>query len=156
MSNRPIIVSPRTRAANWQQDAETRLFKRRMSYQAFAAAATTGDLDITGFPGGVEILGCWISLVTPFTGGGVGTATLSVGSTGTPDLYLTAASVFATAGRILVGVTLLPGTFVGGAATPLAAGTIRVRLTVDTLTNALTAGQADLFVRFQGASVTSS
>lgn len=131
------------------------LWTRRFSYLDFAAAATTGNKDVTGFPGGLAIEGAFFWLITNFTGGGAGSATLSAGTTGSATAYVAATSVFTGARKAVVGVTIVPGTFLD-ATTPTGAGTIRFALVSDVNTNLLTAGTVDVYVRLRAVSLRTS
>lgn len=155
---RKIVVSPKRRGDVLDQDSNAIMFWRRLNYKDFAAASTTGNLDLTGFPGGLVIEGAFLYLVTVFAGGSVSAATLSVGTTGSVADYVAATNVFtgATAPATLVGKTLVPGTFLN-MTTPTSAGTIRVQLLTTTAnTNALLSGKADLYVRLRAASIRNS
>jgi hypothetical protein len=124
-----------------------------LSFKNFATAATTVNYDITGFTGGLLILGAFIVPRINFTGGGAATATMSVGTTGTPTAYVAATTVFSGAQpRSIVGVTQVPGTYLGGAATPLAASTVRIQLICDVNCSLLTAGLADIFMMLAATS----
>lgn len=151
MATPSIIVSPRKRAVPIEQDDSTLLWTRRLYVADFAAAATTGNKDIV-FPGGLEIVGAYFWLITNFTGGGAGTATLSAGTTADAVAYVAATSVFSGARKIVTGKTLVPGTFLN-ASTPTDAGTIRFALVGDVNTNLFTAGTVDVYVRFQAVSL---
>jgi hypothetical protein len=139
------------------------LFRKRIYFTDFSAAATTVNLDTqtgqvwsTSFPAGLEILGAYFSLVTNFTGGAVATATLSAGTVASPAAYVAATSVFSGSPKINVGLTQVPGTFLTGAATYPFVGnaTVRLQLIVTGANaSALTAGKADFYMRLQAASV---
>jgi hypothetical protein len=154
---RQIIVDlDFTFPARWKANGAAFMWTRRVYFRDFAAAALTGDLDVVGFPGGVVIEGAGALVNTPFSGGAAATATLSAGTTGSPALYMAAQDVFTTtaatptAPKALVGLTLVPFTFLGTAATPLALSTVRFRLTTTVgNTNVLTAGVADVFLRLR-------
>ena len=155
---RKIIVSPKRRGDALDQDSHAIYFWRRLNYQDFAAAATTGNLDLTGFPGGLVVEGAFLYLVSVFAGGSVSAATLSVGTTSDAEKYVAATNVFtgATAPAAILGKTLVPGVFLN-TTTPTGAGTIRVQmLTTTANTNALTSGKADLYVRLRAASIRNS
>jgi hypothetical protein len=137
----------------WKANGGAGVFTERVYFRDFAAAATTANLDLTGFPGGIVIEGAFVMFNTNFTGGAVATCTMSVGTTGSPAAYVAATTVFSgatvTAPIANVGLTLVPGTFLN-AATPLGAGTVRVQLiTTVANTNALTAGVADIWLRLR-------
>lgn len=164
----PIPEALRVNPKNYNQDAlivdqGTLLFRKRIYFTDFSAAATTVNLDTqpgqvwtTSFPAGLEIMGAYFSVVTNFTGGAVATATLSAGTVATPTAYVAATTVFSGSPRINPGVTLVPGTFMTGAATYPWVGnaTLRLQLIVTVANaNALTAGKADLYMRLQAASV---
>lgn len=154
---RKIIVSPKRRGDALDQDSSAILFWRRLNVADFAAASTTGNLDLTGFPGGLTIEGAFLVNVVDWAGGGAASATLSVGTTGTADAYVAATSVFTGVGNVaIVGKTIVPGTFLGGAATPLASGTVRVALVSSVNTNLMTAGKADLYIRLRAVSARNS
>lgn len=152
---RKIIVSPKRRGDMLDQDDGSILFWRRVQYQDFAAGATTGNLDLTGFPGGLLVEGAFIFSVTNFTGGGAGSATLSAGSTGDAEKYVAATSVFSGSPKAVVGKTIVPGTFLN-TSTPTAAGTVRIALVADVNTNLLTAGKADIYIKLRAASIRNS
>lgn len=128
------------------------LWTRRFHYADFAAAAATGNKDISGFPGGLVIEGAWAWLITNFTGGGAGSATLSIGTTGSPALYVAATSVFSGARKALVGLTLVPGTFLNPT-TPTDSATVRFQLIANVNTNLLTAGAVDVYLRLRAVSL---
>jgi hypothetical protein len=154
---RQIIVDlDFTYPQRWKANGAAFIWTRRVYFRDFAAAAVTGDLDVVGFPGAVLVEGAYAMVNTPFTGGAAATATLSAGTTGSPALYMAAQDVFSTtaatptAPKALVGLTLVPGTYLGTAATPLATSTVRFRLTTTVgNTNVLTAGVADVFLRLR-------
>jgi hypothetical protein len=158
----------RVNPKNYNQDAltvdqGTLLFRKRIYFTDFSAAATTVNLDTqagqvwaTSFPAGLEIMGAYFSVVTNFTGGAVATATLAAGTTGSPGAYVAATSVFSGSPKINVGLTQVPGTFLSGAATYPFVGnaTVRIQLvTTGANASALTAGKADFYMRLQAASV---
>jgi hypothetical protein len=139
----------------WKANGAAFLWTQRLYFSQYAAAATTGNFDISGFPGLAVIEGAWVLLSQNFTGGAVATSTFSVGTTASPALYVAATTVFATAATktaptALVGLTLVPGTYLGTAAAPASSATIRTQV-VTTVgnTNVLTAGQLDLYVRLR-------
>ena len=144
-------------------DQWTLLFRKRVYFTDFAAAATTVNLDTqlgqsvwTQFPAGLEILGAYFSFSQNFTGGAVGSCTLSAGTTGSPAAYVAATSVFTGAPKINVGLTQVPGTFLSGSGSyPFTGnGTVRIQMvTTVANTNALTAGRADFYMRLQAASI---
>jgi hypothetical protein len=148
-----INVNPGNPEARWSPNGPGGLFMERFSYKDFSAAATTVNKDITGFPGYILIEGAFVMFNVNFTGGSVGSATISVGTTGTPTAYVAAASVFsgaaATAPLVLPGTTIVPGTFLGGA-TPAAIATVRVQLVVTGANaNTLTAGVCDVYLNLR-------
>ena len=165
MSNPEALrVNPK----NFNQDAltvdqGTLLFRKRLYFTDFSNNALTTNLDTqpgqtwsTSFPAGLEILGCYFSLVTNFTGGAVATCTLSAGTTASPAAYMAATTVFSGAQKINVGVTQVPGTFLTGSAPYPFGGNATVRIQMVTTVancNALTAGKGDLYIRFQAASL---
>lgn len=127
----------------------------RFGFTNFNVAATTVNADLTGFPGGVVIEGAFVSIRANFTGGGAASAMISVGTVATPGAYVAPADAFAGAvPRIFVGVTIVPGTFLAGVATPLAAGTVRTQLVASVNGSLLTAGRADVFLKLAAVSVT--
>jgi hypothetical protein len=151
---RKIIVDTRAPEPNWKMLGPAQVFTQRIYFSQFASAATTVNLDLLNFPGHVVIEGAWFLFNVNWTGGAVASATLSAGTTGSPTLYVAATSVFSGATLPLplinVGVTQVPGTYLGTAATPGAFSTIRIQLVVaGANANALTAGQADFFVRLR-------
>lgn len=153
-----IRVDPRQTWFSWPTDQDSRVFRVRVNYKKFAAAATTGDVDIP-MPGGLIVEKAWISLITAFGGGGVATCTLSIGLTTSVATYQAALNVFtgqAAAGAVTQGAGAGIGTFIGGNSTPATAAIVRLRLTVDTLTNALTTGTADIYMQFRAISVKST
>ncbi len=141
-----------------QTDQSSLYFRKRVYFTDFATAATTGNVDVlqpdpwTHFPAGIEIEGAGISLITNFTGGGAGTATLSVGTTGDAVAYVAATSVFSGAYKKIAGKTLVPFTFLEGTGAP-AKSTVRVALVCDVNTNLLTAGKADIYLKLRAVSV---
>ena len=155
MLNAALVVDPRAPEPNWKQNAGSQLWTRRLYFSSFAAAATTGNVDIAGFPGGIEIEGAYAWLITNFTGGGAATATLSIGTTSSAAAYMAATSVFSGARKQLVGLTLVPGTFLN-ATTPTASATVRFALVASVNTNLLTAGSVDVFLKLRSASLRTS
>ncbi len=149
---RKIIVSPKRRGDMLDQDSNAIMFWRRVQIADFAAAGTTNNLDLTGFPGGLFIEGAFISRVVAFAGGGSATATLSLGTTGDVTKYIAASDVFTGSAGIVVGKTLVPGTVLN-TTTPTASATIRVQLVTDVNSNLLTAGKADIYIRLRAASL---
>jgi hypothetical protein len=146
---RQLVVEPIKRGFRWRQDQETRLWSRRFYYSQFSAAAGSATLDVTGFPGGLLIEGafCWIH--TAFTGGAVSATAFSAGTTGSATAYINAQDVFTAASLLKPGVTIVPGTPLN-ATTPNGAGTVRLTIATTTAnTNALTAGNVDLFLRLR-------
>ena len=140
--------------SRWKANGAAFLWTQRIYFNEYNAASTTTNFDLTGFPGLAVIEGAWVLVNTNFTGGGAGSATFSVGTTGSPALYVAATSVFATAATktvpvALVGLTLVPGTYLGTAATPAAAATVRTQLISNVNTNLLTAGVLDLFIKLR-------
>lgn len=153
-----IRVDPRQTWFSWPTDQESRVFRVRVNYKKFSAAATTGDVDIP-MPGGLIVEKAWISLIAVFAGGGVGSSTLSIGLTTAIATYQAALNVFtgqAAAGAVTQGAAAGLGTFIGGNATPTAAAIVRLRLTVDTTTAVLTAGTADVYMQLRAISVKST
>jgi hypothetical protein len=153
---REEIVDYRNPEPNWKANGAAYIWTRRLTFADFAAASTTGNKDIAGHVGGMLVEGAYAMLNTPFTGGTVGSATLSAGTTGSPTLYMAAQDVFSTnaatptAPKALVGLTLVPGTYLGTAATPLALATVRFALvTTVANTSVLTAGVVDVFLRLR-------
>jgi hypothetical protein len=150
---RKVIVDfDKSKAAKFVANGATGVFTQRVYFSNFFAAAVTGDLDLTGFPGGLIIVGAWFLLRTPFAGGAIATATISAGTTGSPALYVAAQDCFTTQAATptapigIVGAAQVPGTFLGTTATPLAASTIRIRLTTTVgNTNVATQGCADFY-----------
>jgi hypothetical protein len=146
MLSTALTVRGRAAEPDWTQAGPSQLWTRRLYFSQFAAAATTGNLDIAGFPAGMVIKGAYAWLIANFTGGAVGSATLSIGTTGAATAYMAATSVFTGARKQLVGLTQVPGLFLN-ATTPTAAGTVRFALvTTVANTNALTAGAVDVFL----------
>lgn len=143
-----------------EADANSIVFRKRVTYPDFAAAATTGNLDLSGFPGGLVLERCYMSLITAFSGGAVSACTLSAGTTSSAATYLGATNVFtgATAGgAVTVAAGAGLGSFLGANATPTAKGTIRIQcLTTSANTNVLTAGKADLYFVLRAFSVRTS
>jgi len=140
-----VFVNYLKRSFNFDENEGEKLWTRRFAAAGWSAAATTVDIDITTFNGGLEILGAYAWLAQNFTGGAVATATLSVGTTGTPTAYINAQNLFAGAPTQRPGVTLVPGTFLNAPAN--ASGTVRFRLIVTGAnTSALTTGVVDVFL----------
>lgn len=157
--SRAVIVSPKRYEGPIDADGFGITIRVNVNYKKFAAASTTGNYDITNFPGGVILEEAFLFLRTNFTGGGAGTATISVGSTGAATSYVLATSVFSGAPKAIGAVVAekgtlmaLPNTNFVNASTPTAAGTIRVQLVADVNTNLLTAGNADLFLKLRAVS----
>lgn len=148
-----IKVNPRIHEFTLDANGAAKIFRRRFKYSDFSAAATTGNNDTIIFPGGVRIASAWMSLITAFSGGSVGSCTISMGTTGSAATYLGATNVFtgATAGgavTIAAGAGL--GAFAGANATPNALGTVRVACVTSVAnTSALTAGVIDVFLTLQ-------
>jgi len=162
MQNRALIVSPKHLGDMLIQDGSALLFRKRISYRDFSAAATTVNLDVqqvdpwTRFPAGIIIEGAGIALVENFTGGAVSAATLSVGTTSSATAYVAATSVFTGAFKTIVGAAIVPFTFLAGTGSP-AVATVRVQLVTTTANaDALTAGKADIYLRLRAASVRTS
>lgn len=135
-------------------DSCARLWRRRFHYKDFSAAATTVNYDLT-WPPLVMFEGAFIWNIQNWTGGSVGTATLSVGTTGSPALWVAAASVFAVDRTILPGSTTFstvsPGIFFASPAENAAGGVMRVQLILTGgNANTLTTGAADLYVKIRG------
>ena len=135
------------RKEQWDQDRGAGCFVRRIYYTQFnTVAGTTANLDLTGFPGGSELIGCFFWLVSNFAGGAISACTLSVGSTGTADAYLSATTVITGATKAIGAHTAFTtGLFLGGIATPNAVSTVRVQLLLTSANaTALTSGSGDL------------
>ena len=148
---RQMTIDPRKTEGPWLQNDDYKWKMVHLSFGMFLTAGLTANFDLTGFPAGCLITGAFIRNRQNWTGGAIATATLSVGSTGSPAIYVAATNVFSGAPATLVGITQAPGTFVNSA-NPLAAGTIRIQL-VTTVgnTNALLTGSADVFISLGGA-----
>ena len=157
---RAVLINPKWQGDALQHDAGSLYFRKRIQFTDFSAAATTVNLDTqagqgvwTLFPEGLEIEGAGISLVTNFTGGAVSAATLSIGTTGSVAAYVAATSVFSGAYKKVIGVALVPFTFLEGTGAP-AVSTVRVQLITTTANaNALTAGKADIYLKLRAVSV---
>lgn len=158
--NHFLMVSPKQYGDNVYVDGGSIYVRKRVNFQDFSAAATTVNLDAqaaqaiwTAFPAGLEIEGAGISLVTNFLGGAVGTATLSIGTTGAPAAYLAATNVFSGAYKTIPGVTQVPFTRLEGTGSP-AVATVRVQLIVTGANaNVLTQGKADIYLKLRGLSI---
>jgi len=133
--------NPRTIDNMIATDGSPKWFQFNVTYKSLAAAAVTGDLDLV-VPRGTIVHGAFIRSRQDFLGGGVATATLSMGTTGGPTNWVAAVSVFSGSPKTLPGTTLVPGTFIATSAP----ASMRVRLTCDINTNLLTQGNADVFV----------
>lgn len=144
---------PKTR---WNANHGGGLWTRRVTFKDFnGVAGTTGNLDITKFPGGMMIRGAFLWIITDFLGGAISALTLSAGTTGSAAAYIAATSAFSGAPKIIPGVTaLVSGTFLAAATAPNAQATVRVQA-VSTAANltALTQGKADLFLDLQAVNV---
>lgn len=140
-----LFINYLKRSFNWDENEGEKLWSRRFAAAAWSAAATTVNVDINTFNASVEILGAYAWLAQNFTGGAVATATLSVGTVGTPTAYINVQNVFAGAPTQRPGVTIVPGTFLNAPAN--ASGTVRFQLIV-TGANAsvLTTGVVDVFL----------
>lgn len=142
-------AGPRKRDMPFDANEAPKWWQTRVSYNSpglVGVAATTGNVDFKGIPEGSIIHGAFFRLITEFSGGSVSAITASIGSTGSPAAYATAANVFTGAGAPLTkaGVSLAPGTFL---ATPTGTGTLRVQfLSTSDNVGSLTAGQLDVYV----------
>jgi hypothetical protein len=146
---RKVIVNPQTREPNFNVNTAGAILQQRLNWKdpIFQVAATTINYDITGIPGGAQIECAFIRNGANWTGGAIGTATLSMGSTGSPTAYASAVSVFAGSPKDVPATVLSRPTWVSGTATPNAAGTIRVQLVLTGANgNALLTGWADVFI----------
>jgi hypothetical protein len=150
-----IIDQDATFPSRWKTNGAAFLFQQRIYFSNFNAATLTTNFDLTGFPGGVLIEGSFFLLNTEFSGGAAATATISAGTTASPAAYVVATNVFTGAGATptaplpIVGLTIVPGTFLNQT-TPLAAGTIRIQLiTTVGNTNVLTKGVIDYSARLR-------
>lgn len=157
--NHAVMVNPKTYGDNLFTDQGSLYFRKRVYFNDFSAAATTVNADVqfpnpwTHFPSGIEIEGAGLSLVTNFTGGGVTAATLSIGTTGAPTLYLVATDVFTGAYKTMTGAFIAPFTFLAGAGAP-AQSTVRLQLVTTTANaNLLTAGKADIYLKLRAVSI---
>ena len=140
-------VDPRQIADRVLQDDVCKWMQFTLTYLAFDTAATTVNYDLTGIPAGTIIEGAFLRGRTNFTGPSIATAEISVGSTGTPDLYVAAVDYVSGNPRTGVGKTLVPGTFVNASA-PKSAGTIRIQLVVSGANaDVLTTGAIDVFLK---------
>ena len=140
-------VDPRQIADRVLQDDVCKWMQFSLTYLAFADANTTVNYDLEGIPAGTIIEGAFLRGRSDFTGGAVATAEISVGSTGTADLYVAAVDFVSGNPQTAVGKTLVPGTFVNASA-PKSSGTIRVQLvTSGANADALTAGAIDVFLK---------
>lgn len=161
MLPRQIVVQNRPPEPDWLQNGPAHVYTRRIYWNSPpfpTTAATTGNIDLTGFPGALTILGAWIVFTQNWTGGAISAVTMSIGTTGSPAAYVAATSVFSGATPVTTPVaipgvsTLAPGTFL--ATPPQALGTVRVQLLTTTANvNALTAGRADIYLRLLAVSV---
>lgn len=142
-------VNPKYQFFALDPDAESKVWRARLNFKAFAAASLTGNNQIT-FPGNLIIERCFLSLITVFSGGGTGSATLAIGTTGTPAAYLAATNVFTgatAAGNVTVGAGAGLGGTVSAATTPTTPNIIQFQLVTTTQnTNTLTQGVADVFL----------
>lgn len=151
---RKIIVNRKRYVDMLTQDENSILFWKRVSFKDFAAASTTTNLDLTGFPGSLVVEGGFLSLVQVFAGGGAGSATLSMGTTVSATAYVTASNVFTGAtNKIYVGATIVPGTMLTAATDATGPGTLRIQLVSNVNTNLLTTGKADLYLRMRAVSI---
>ncbi len=147
---RKIIVDyDKSQPPIWYGNGASCLFQQRLYFSNFSAAATTINYDITGFPTGINVKGCYFLLSTEFSGGTVGSCTVSAGTTALATAYVVASNCFTGAGATIaaplaiVGVTLVPGTFMIG-------NTIRIQLVTTVANgNALTAGVVDFYADLQ-------
>jgi hypothetical protein len=150
-----IRVNPKFQEFALDPDGESKIWRRRVTWRDFQAAALTSDLDVL-FPGLVVVEGIYISLITAFAGGAVASATFMAGTTGTPNTYLAATNVFTGAtvlGNVTVGAGAGLGNPLSGVATPGAVGTVRFRVTTTTANAAaLTAGVLDVFMALRAVS----
>lgn len=157
MAGNPLAfrVNPKYQDFSVDQDGTSKIWRMRLQWKNFQAAATTSDLDIP-FPGNLVIERMYLSLITAFSGGAVSAATLMAGTTGTPNTYLAATNVFTGAtggGNITVAAGAGLGVPLSGAGTPTAVGTVRFRVTTTSANAAaLIAGVADVFLKLQAFS----
>jgi hypothetical protein len=154
---RSFVASPRRYEQSWETNGASITSQISLSFQDYVpAAAATANFDIGNIPGGFIIEDAWAQLRTNFTGGSIGSATFSVGTTGSPTLYILATTVFA-GSPVFVGVTnaqkgtafTSPQTVFVNNALPPAVGTIRTQLIVSTNSNQLVAGKIDLFLQMR-------
>lgn len=158
---RSFVSSPKRYEQSWETDGGSLTTRISLSWLDFAVGATTANYDIGNIPGGFLIEDAWVVVRQNFTGGAVSAATMSVGSTGSPTIYVLATSVFSGA-PVYIGQAnaqkgaafTSPATAFVNTALPPAVGTVRVQLVTTTANaNALTAGKADLFMRMLATSV---
>ena len=159
--NRFVIITPKQFGGIYQADSVDGIERVSLSFSNFAVASTTANFDLTNVPASALLEDVFGILRQNFTGGAVGSATISVGTTATPTAYVLATSVFAGA-PATIGVTnaqkgasfTSPQTVFVNQATPWSTGTIRVQLiTTVANANALTQGKIDLFFMMRGVSV---
>lgn len=116
-------------------DARTRKKSWTITHAELTAAATTEDEVLLTVPAGWWIVGRQINVATLFSGGGVGSCTMSIGTAASPALIMTALNVFTgaqTGKQLGSNGTLWMGDHGSNA--------LIARFTVDTTTAALTAG----------------
>lgn len=116
-----------------------RWVKYPVAYGAFSAAGLTANTTLFTLPAKGVIHAVHIDPTTAFAGGLVASATLSVGTAGTPTKYCTALSVFSVALQT-------PQQTIG--VESMSAGTAIVATAVSTvgLLNTLSQGAADIYV----------
>jgi hypothetical protein len=159
-SNRQVAIDGRAPEPNWRQMGGWQAYVRRIYFNSppfNTTAGLTGNLDLTGFPGGLMIRGAFVIFTQNWTGGSVATATISVGTVASPAAFVAATTVFSGATPITTpvvnaGLTQVPGVFL--ATPPIGQGTVRVQLitTVGNI-NTLTAGRADIYLMLSAVNI---
>jgi len=87
-----------TGVAVWERTTGVQEFTQAMLFSDFPAAAINVFTALTGFPTNTLIFGGFIELDTDFSGGGVASATASIGDAANPDEVAAAINVFTAAG----------------------------------------------------------
>jgi hypothetical protein len=121
-------------------------YKATFTYLDFAVAGLTKSVKVfptaaTFFPKGTVLMPfMYLYLPTYFTGGGVTATTVTVGTAGTANKYLTATNIFSTTGNWTKISTALPDPF------NITTEDLQIAITTTTAnTNALTAGVMELY-----------
>lgn len=158
---RNMIIGPKQHEGPFQADGNDAFMRYTLGYKDFNAATTTTNFDLPNFPAGALIEDVFFVCRANFTGGGNASATISIGSTATPTLYVLAKSVFATTPPQILGIVAAdkgtafssPQSNFVNQGNPFAQGTVRVQLITSVNANLLTSGVVDVFIEIRGVSI---